>query len=65
MEKVREFQGILLRYFKFGNSEDEAKLIVQLMKKKGWNDFNKVNFNDSSKEFIRKIRDEFEKDNSK
>lgn len=46
-------------------SEDEAKLIVQLMKKKGWNDFSKVNFNDSSKEFIRKIRDEFEKDNSK
>ena len=46
-------------------TEDEAKLIVQLMKKKGWNDFSKVNFNDSSKEFIRKIRDEFEKNNSK
>mgnify|MGYP000576647311 CR=1 FL=1 len=41
-------------------SEDEAKLIVQLMKKKGWNDFSKVNFNDSNKEFIKKIRDEFE-----
>ena len=46
-------------------TEDEAKLIVQLMKKKGWNDLSKVNFNDSSKEFIRKIRDEFEKDNNK
>ncbi len=46
-------------------TEDEAKLIIQLMKKKGWNDFSKVNFNDSSKEFIKKIRDEFEKDNNK
>ena len=42
-------------------TEDEAKLIVQLMKKKGWNDFSKVNFNDSSKDFIKKINDEFEK----
>ena len=29
MEKIREFQGILLRYFKFGNSEDEAKVKVK------------------------------------
>ena len=35
------------------------------MKKKGWNDFSKVNFNNSSKEFIRKIKDEFEKDNDR
>jgi len=40
-------------------------LIVQLMKQKGWTDINKLDFNDSSKEFISKIRDEFEKDNSK
>lgn len=46
-------------------SEQEAKLIVQLMKQKGWTDINKLDFNESSKEFISKIRDELEKDNSK
>lgn len=46
-------------------SEQEAKLIVQLMKQKGWTDINKLDFNDSSKEFVSKIRDEFEKNNSK
>jgi hypothetical protein len=44
-------------------TEKEAKLIVQLMKQKGWTDINKVNFNSSDKEFIKKINDEFEKEN--
>ena len=44
-------------------TKEEAKLIVQLMKAKGWTNLNNVNFNDSSKEFIRKIRDEFERNN--
>jgi len=39
----------------------EAKIIVQLMKQKGWTDINKVDFNMSNKEFIEKIKDEFEK----
>ena len=34
------------------------------MIQKGWTDIKKVNFNESSKEFIKKIKDEFEKDNS-
>lgn len=46
-------------------TKEEAKLIVQLMKAKGWTDLNNVNFNDSSNEFIRKIRDEFEKNNDR
>jgi hypothetical protein len=39
----------------------EAKIIVQLMKQKGWTDINKVDFNMSNKDFIEKIKDEFEK----
>jgi hypothetical protein len=29
---------------------------------KGWTDIKKVNFNESSKEFVKKIKDEFEKE---
>ena len=45
-------------------TDEDAKLIAQLMLQKGWTDIKKVNFNESSKEFIKKIKDEFEKDNS-
>ena len=45
-------------------TDEDAKLIAQLMIQKGWTDIKKVNFNESSKEFIKKIKDEFEKDNS-
>lgn len=31
MDKVKEFQGQLLRYFKFGNSEEDAKLKVKIL----------------------------------
>ena len=40
-------------------TDEDAKLIAQLMIQKGWTDIKKVNFNESSKEFISKIRDEF------
>ena len=46
-------------------TKEEAKLIVQLMKIKGWTELDKVNFNDSNKEFIMKIKDAFEKDNER
>ena len=45
-------------------TDEDAKLIAQLMIQKGWTDIKKVNFNESSKEFVKKIKDEFEKDNS-
>jgi hypothetical protein len=35
------------------------------MIQKGWTDIKKVNFNDSSKEFIKKIKDEFENHKNK
>ena len=46
-------------------TDEDAKLIVQLMKQKGWTDISKVNFNNSNKEFVKKISDEFENNNSK
>lgn len=45
-------------------TDEDAKLIAQLMLQKGWTDIKKVDFHNSSKEFIRKVKDEFEKDNS-
>ncbi len=45
-------------------TDEDAKLIAQLMIQKGWTDIKKVNFNESSKEFIKQIKYEFEKDNS-
>jgi phage I-like protein len=46
-------------------TDEDAKLIVQLMKQKGWTNISKVNFNNSNKEFVKKISDEFENNNSK
>jgi len=46
-------------------SEQEVKLLVQLMKQKGWTDINKLNFNESNKDFIDKIKNEFEKNNER
>ncbi|MCT7566051.1 hypothetical protein N5T96_06825 [Aliarcobacter butzleri] len=45
-------------------TDEDAKLIAQLMLKKGWTDIKKVDFHNSSKEFTKKIKDEFEKNNS-
>lgn len=45
-------------------SDEDAKLIAQLLNQKGWKDINKINFNDSSEEFIKKVKNELEKDNS-
>ena len=39
-------------------TDEDAKLIAKLMIQKGWTDIKKVNFNESSKEFIKKIKDD-------
>ncbi len=43
-------------------TKENAELIAKLMIQKGWTDIKKVNFNESSKEFVKKIKDEFEKE---
>src|SRR5574344_1133133 len=39
-------------------TDEDAKLIAQLMIQKGWTDIKKVNFNESRKECIKKSKDE-------